>query len=162
MPKFGNRRRTMAVALSLLVLGGVGAAVVATRGLGANAQPLSSASASTAAAASSPPPAASSAPAGPPATVQEAIHLAAARRDVCLEAARKRKPDLKGKVSIDFSITPDGEVTGEKIIESTIGDPEAEMCLLGVVRSLKVQPPAPPPPGKKAPKQIFTYTAEAG
>ncbi|MGZ5969710.1 MAG: protein kinase domain-containing protein [Polyangiales bacterium] len=160
MPKFGNRRRTMAIVLTLLVVAGVAGGVYATRGMGAQPQP----SASTSTSAAKPPPlasSASSAPDGPSPTVQEAIRMAGARRDICLEGARKKKPGLKGKVSIDFSVTEAGEVTGEKIVESTLGDPEAEMCLLGVVRSLRVVP-QPPPPGKKAAKQIYTYTAESG
>jgi serine/threonine-protein kinase len=157
MPKFGNRRRTMAIVLTLLVVAGVAGGVYATRGMGAQAQPSVEASTSP----SKPPaPVVSVAPEGPHATVQEAIRMAGARRDVCLEGARKRKPGLKGKVSIDFGMTEAGEVTGEKIVESTLGDPEAEMCLLGVVRSLRVVP-QPPPPGKKPAKQIYTYTAES-
>jgi serine/threonine-protein kinase len=157
MPKFGNRRRSMAIVLTLLVVAGVAGGVYATRGMGAQPQPSSEPTSAP----SKPPPVVSSVAEGPYATVQEAIKMAGARRDVCLEGARKKKPGLKGKVSIDFSLTEDGEVTGEKIVESTLGDPEAEMCLLSVVRSLRVVP-QPAPPGKKPAKQIYTYTAEAG
>ena len=158
MPKFGNRRRTMGIVITLLVLGAVGGGVYATRGMGAQPQPSSSV-------AEPPKPpvvAPSVAPDGPSPTVQDAIRMAGARRDICLEGARKKKPGLKGKVSIDFGLTEAGEVTGEKIVESTLGDPEAEMCLLGVVRSLRVVAQPPPPAGKKTAKQIFTYTAESG
>ncbi len=161
LPRFGNRRRTLGIVVSVLLLGGVGAAVLAARGNGFTppAEPSS-------AQAAQPPPVATHAapaptPSGPPATVQEAIKLAGARRDVCLEAARKRKPGAKGKVVIDFQIDAEGSVREEKIVESTIDDPEAEVCLLGVVRSLKVAPPEKPA-GKKPKKQIYTYTAEAG
>jgi serine/threonine-protein kinase len=155
LPSFGNRRRGLAVAFSILVLGGIGAAVWAARSAATPtpaAEPVAS-NASSTAVAGSPSPVATI-----PATVDEAIRLAAARRDVCLDAARKRRPGTSGKVAIEFRIDDGGEVVDEKIVTSTIADPEAEICLLGVVRSFRI---AAPPPGKKA-KQIYTYTAEIG
>ena len=154
LPSFGNKRRTLAIIVTLVFLGGIAAAVFAARSM-APVIPASSASTSaTAVPIASPEP---SAPATPT-TIEDAIRLARARRDVCLEAARKK--GHVGKVAIDFRVDEHGSVADEKIAESTIKDADAEMCLLGVVRSLKVAVPDPPPT-KKPPKKIYTFTASS-
>ncbi len=156
LPQFGNRRRTLGLVFAVLILGGIGAAVFAARSM-ATTQPTPAAS-STAAPVPAPTKAPEPVPSGPPATVEEAKRLAEPRRNACIAAAQKKNPSFTGKLVVEFQMDDDGAPTKEKIVESTIGDPELEVCVLGVVRSMKIAPPADPK--AKKPKQIFTYSVE--
>jgi eukaryotic-like serine/threonine-protein kinase len=154
LPSFGNRKRTMGVVVALVVLAGIGGAIFAARSM-ANMTPPAP---ETSTPASTPTPSATPAPVptGPPATVEEAKRLAEPRRNVCIAAAQKKNPKMKGKLVVEFQIDDDGAAAKEKIMESTFGDPELEVCILGVIRSLKIAPQDP----KTKKKQIFTYSVE--
>jgi eukaryotic-like serine/threonine-protein kinase len=155
LPQFGNRRRTMGVIVAVLLLGGIGAAVFAARSMATTQpSPVETTSATTTAA----PPPVPSVPTGPPATVEEAKRLAEPRRNACIAAAQKKNAAFKGKLVVEFQMDDEGSPTKEKIVESTIGDPDLEVCVLGVVRSMKIAPAADPK--AKKPKQIFTYSIE--
>jgi len=52
----------------------------------------------------------------------------------------KRNPNLRGKISIEFTIAANGFVTEARIIESTINHPELERDLLNLVKRLKFDP----------------------
>lgn len=52
----------------------------------------------------------------------------------------KRNPNLRGKVSIEFTIAANGFVTAARVIESTINNPDLERDLLNLVRRLKFDP----------------------
>ncbi|MDZ7331158.1 MAG: TonB family protein [candidate division KSB1 bacterium] len=52
----------------------------------------------------------------------------------------KRNPNLRGKITIEFTIAANGFVTEAKIIESTIDNPEFEQELLSIIRRLKFEP----------------------
>ena len=52
----------------------------------------------------------------------------------------KRNPNLRGKVSIEFTIAANGFVTLATIIESTINHPELERDLLNLIKHLKFDP----------------------
>ncbi len=52
----------------------------------------------------------------------------------------KRNPNLRGKISIEFTIAANGFVISSRIVESTINHPELENDLLNLVRRLKFEP----------------------
>lgn len=66
-------------------------------------------------------------------------HLARFR--FCYEKELNADPNLAGKVSVRFTIAPDGRVAQAGIRESTLGSAKVEACLRGVVHTLKF--PAP-------------------
>jgi len=52
----------------------------------------------------------------------------------------KRNPNLRGKITIEFTIAANGFVSEARILESTINHPELEQELLALVRRLKFDP----------------------
>jgi TonB family protein len=52
----------------------------------------------------------------------------------------KRNPNLRGKVTIEFTIAANGFITDAKITESTIDQPDFERELLALVKRLKFDP----------------------
>lgn len=52
----------------------------------------------------------------------------------------KRNPNLRGKISIEFTIAANGFVISTRIIESTTDHPELENDLLNLVKRLKFEP----------------------
>jgi len=52
----------------------------------------------------------------------------------------KRNPNLRGKITIEFTIAANGFVSEARILESTINQPELEQELLALVRRLKFDP----------------------
>jgi serine/threonine protein kinase len=156
LPQFSNRRRTMGVVVAVVVLGGIGAAVFAARSMATTSVPPTT-SIPTATAI---PTSAAPVPTGPPATVEEAKRLAEPRRNACISAAQKKNPTVRGKLVVEFQIDDEGSAAKEKIVESTFGDPELEVCLLGVIRSLRITPAEQKDPKKKPPKAIYTYSVE--
>jgi serine/threonine-protein kinase len=142
LPSFGrNRTRGIAIFLTLLVVGGVIAAVVLARDQ-SNVGPVPTSSAST----SAPAPV----PSGPLKTVEEALYAAKGRKMVCYDQARKRNPQVAGKLVIDFQLGDDGGVTEAKIDaeQSDLNDPEAAGCILEVIKAIKIVPPAKDAPRK--------------
>jgi TonB family protein len=150
---FGRDRRKIIMGLVLtLLLGGIGTAVYFARESARETKSLTAGSGSTSATAAT-----TSAPvdAGPPASVEVAIRDAQPRKLGCLDAARRRKPKIVGKVTIEFQLADEGVVKDAKVTESTVGEEGLEKCLLDVVRSIVTKPPE-----KDAPRK-FTYSAEA-
>lgn len=52
----------------------------------------------------------------------------------------KRNPELRGKITIEFTIAANGFISDAHIIESTINNPELEHELLALVKRLKFDP----------------------
>lgn len=52
----------------------------------------------------------------------------------------KKNPNLRGKISIEFTIAANGFITEAKIIESTINLPELEQEILNLIKRLKFEP----------------------
>jgi TonB family protein len=52
----------------------------------------------------------------------------------------KRNPNLRGKISIEFTISANGFVASARIIESTINHPELEQDILNLIKHLKFDP----------------------
>lgn len=52
----------------------------------------------------------------------------------------KRQPNLRGKVSVEFTIAANGFVTSVRILESTINHPQLESDIVNLVKRLKFDP----------------------
>jgi len=52
----------------------------------------------------------------------------------------KRNPNLRGKISVEFTIAANGFVTSARVIESTIDHPQLERDILNLVQRLKFDP----------------------
>ena len=142
-----DRRKPIAIVVTLLLIGAVVAGIVAARN--STNVPTATPSSSTASATTAPP----AMPSGPPSTMQEALTAARPKKLLCYDAARKRKPGISGTIVIEFKLSDAGTVSEAKLVSSTVNDGEAEQCLLDVVRSLRTTPPS-----KDAPRSFSDST----
>jgi TonB family protein len=62
----------------------------------------------------------------------------------CYDAALQRNPNLRGKVTVAFTIDPNGRVTYAGVKESTIGDSGLENCIIARVKSWQFPKPEAP------------------
>lgn len=62
----------------------------------------------------------------------------------CYDAALQRNPNLRGKITIAFSIQPNGIVSSSSVKESTIGDRGLESCIISRVRTWVFPKPEAP------------------
>jgi TonB family protein len=63
----------------------------------------------------------------------------------CYENALKRNPQLRGKISIRFTILATGAIADVSAAQSSVGSPEVAQCIVTTVRSWRTQfrPPGP-------------------
>jgi pSer/pThr/pTyr-binding forkhead associated (FHA) protein/outer membrane biosynthesis protein TonB len=73
--------------------------------------------------------------------VKEYIRKQLAKIRWCYQTAFQKKPDLEGKLTVSFVISPTGSVMKATVINSTLGDPELHKCIEGKVMTWKF--PAP-------------------
>jgi TonB family protein len=52
----------------------------------------------------------------------------------CYESELTRKPDLQGRVMVQFTIAPTGQVAASIVQSSTMGNPPVEQCIANAVR----------------------------
>lgn len=64
-----------------------------------------------------------------------------ARLQFCYEKELNPKPNLQGKVSLEFTVLPNGQVSKVRSANSTLQDEVVEACLERVVRSLRFPKP---------------------
>ncbi|GDX80808.1 inter-alpha-trypsin inhibitor domain-containing protein [Deltaproteobacteria bacterium] len=60
----------------------------------------------------------------------------------CYQRELQKNPALAGKVQTKFVVAADGSVASAEVRSSTLGSPEAEACLLGVLRRMAFPAPA--------------------
>src|SRR5262249_59208043 len=54
--------------------------------------------------------------------------------------ALREQPDLQGKMVLEFTISPGGEVTMCRVVSSELKDPELEQKIVALVRLFQFQP----------------------
>jgi TonB family protein len=54
----------------------------------------------------------------------------------CYEPALKTNPKLEGKVSVAFTITPEGKVSNADVRETTINNPVVESCVVRATQEM--------------------------
>jgi outer membrane biosynthesis protein TonB len=57
----------------------------------------------------------------------------------CYETALKRNPNLRGKLTIRFTILETGGVADVTVVLNTVGSPEVAACISGTMRSWRTQ-----------------------
>jgi hypothetical protein len=96
---------------------------------------------------------ASQAPSGQgltPAQVQRVVLSRIGAFRACYDSAAARDPSLQGGVTIAWSITPDGSVSGARVASSSLGNPRVEGCILRQFNRLRF-PTADKPTGASYP-----------
>jgi hypothetical protein len=69
-------------------------------------------------------------------------HLGALR--ACYESEAERNPNLKGGVTVNWQIAPEGNVTGASLGNSSLGNPRVEGCVVRQVKGWKFPSSAAP------------------
>jgi len=54
--------------------------------------------------------------------------------EYCYQRELKRTPDLRGEISVRFTIDTEGKVISAQIVSSSLNNPEVERCVLSRVR----------------------------
>jgi TonB family protein len=75
------------------------------------------------------------------AVVGKAVARHASEVRYCYEVELNRQPSLAGKVSVSFTIDPAGAVSDATVLQSTLGSPGVEQCILARVRRWKFPEP---------------------
>jgi Ca-activated chloride channel family protein len=78
------------------------------------------------------------------AAVQQALEAKGPQLARCLETANQRGAKLPPEIILSFTIGPDGQVSGEKVVQTTLDQP-LEKCLSQAVRAIRFPGPGPQP-----------------
>lgn len=78
----------------------------------------------------------------------------------CYEQRLASSPDLAGRVAVRFTIGATGQVSRSDVASSTLGNPQTEQCVAGVVR--QIQFPAPEGGGVVQVTYPFTFQNDEG
>ena len=54
--------------------------------------------------------------------------------------ALREKPELAGKLVLEFTIAPSGEITNVRVVSSELNDPELEKKIVARVRQIRFKP----------------------
>lgn len=73
--------------------------------------------------------------------ISRVIRNALSRFKFCYEKELNANPNLQGKVAVKFTIAPTGVVAMADAVDSTIGDPRVEECVVSVMKSLQFPRP---------------------
>ena len=92
-----------------------------------------------------------------PDAIQEVLlsHVSAVR--YCYERELKRNPNLKGKITVRITVSPDGSVKDAVIVSSTMNSERVERCILARIRLWKDFPPIDPSEGDVSFRQVYTF-----
>jgi len=60
--------------------------------------------------------------------------------DVIYRRALREQPELQGKVVVEFTIAPSGDITMCRVVSSELNDPELEKKIVARVRQIKFKP----------------------
>jgi TonB family protein len=75
----------------------------------------------------------------------------------CYQRELKENPDLKGKLAIRFTITPDGKVKNVNVISSTLNNTRVERCVVSRISRWDDFGPIDPSKGDATFRQIYTF-----
>lgn len=69
-----------------------------------------------------------------PDEISEVVNRHSAAVQSCYQREVKRNPDLKGKIVVRFTITPEGKVNKVELISSTLNNSRVERCVISRIR----------------------------
>lgn len=75
----------------------------------------------------------------------------------CYKQELKYDPTIKGKISVRFTLNPDGIVTGASLVTSTLNSPRMESCILNRIKGWRNFPPCDASEGEKTYRQSFSF-----
>jgi TonB family protein len=76
----------------------------------------------------------------------------------CYNQGLSRNPSLKGRVTIQFSINPSGDVSAARVAESTVKDTTVSQCIVKAVKRWRF----PKPPGGSNAAVTYPFVLEPG
>jgi hypothetical protein len=85
-----------------------------------------------------------------PAQIQRVVQSRSGAFRACYESAASREPNLKGGVTVGWTVQPGGGVSGARIVSSSLNNARVEGCILRQVSRLKF-PTADKPTGATYP-----------
>ena len=74
-----------------------------------------------------------------PESVMAVVNSHRAAIEYCYQRALRKNPNLKGKISLKFIITPTGSIKDVIILSNTLNDPSVEKCIIAKIKSLSLQ-----------------------
>lgn len=77
--------------------------------------------------------------------------------EYCFKREVRRKPDLRGKVVVRFTIKPDGTVREVKIVSSTLNSPNVERCIVSRIEHWDDFGAIDPTLGDATFRQVYTF-----
>ena len=89
--------------------------------------------------------------------VKEVVQSHTSAIEYCYQRERKRKPDLKGKIGIRFTILPNGHVKDPKILSSTLNSPSVERCILSRISRWDDFGEIDPSLGNASFRQVYSF-----
>jgi len=92
-----------------------------------------------------------------PEQVSKIVNAHKAALQYCYERELKLNPHLRGKVSIRFSITPNGAVKDAKILSSTLDSEHVERCILSRIRRWSDFGQIDPALGDATFRQVYSF-----
>ncbi|MBN2102702.1 energy transducer TonB [bacterium] len=75
----------------------------------------------------------------------------------CYERELKRDPELKGKISVRITVSPDGHVMAAEILSSSLNNTRVQRCILARIRLWKDFKPIDPTEGSVTFRQVYTF-----
>jgi TonB family protein len=92
---------------------------------------------------------------------QDAVSAVIARHtsaiQYCYQRELKRNPNLKGKVVVRFTITPQGTVASATIVASTLNNPGVEQCVVERIKRWDDFGAIDPAKGNTTIRQVYTF-----
>ncbi len=89
--------------------------------------------------------------------VSEVINSHNSSIQYCYQREIKQNPDLKGKLVIRFTITPEGKVKDVKILSSTLDNPRIEQCVVSRIARWDDFGAIDPSKGDATFRQVYTF-----
>jgi TonB family protein len=75
----------------------------------------------------------------------------------CYKRVARLNPNLKGSITVQFTIEPNGRVSAVRVIQSTLNNTKVESCITRRIRSWRFQP-IDPKEGRAIFRQKFVFT----
>ena len=92
-----------------------------------------------------------------PDEISEVVNRHNSSIQYCYQRELKENPDLKGKLVIRFTITPEGKIKDVKVISSTLNNTRVERCVISRISRWDDFGPIDPSRGDATFRQVYTF-----
>lgn len=90
-------------------------------------------------------------------SVMAVVNSHRAAIEYCYQRALRKNPNLKGKISLRFSISPAGQVKSVEILANTLNDSSVEKCIISKIKSWRDFGPVDPSKGDAVFRQDYIF-----